>query len=410
MTMKISRVSLILAGAAALLFLMAGGTASAASSNTTAQSIMVFNNDGNGQLELGSQQFVLLGSETWSYDNAAAKTYFTNAWDGNAPPSPTCTGPGCAPGNTTWIPNYCPTPSAPGAPAALANKLNPVVGQNACTFFDGGMLSGDTYTQDVTVDGSCNVCQPCSGSGGGCGTSTACPTISGQKYKAASVNANFKFTYTYNITPTTNPVAARTAWNLDSSNNSPAHVEVSADVASQSTLRKGANDCTATTCSPGSTWKFKASHTIIDASGLRVTGMKVGVYDSNNMLVGTEKVQGTDFTLSLGTADYFYAQNAGVFGDPTQLLNNALVSDIQQGDVCTAGGNRDDQCGNDAVPGEKAVMNAPVGFDIATEGNYTLRVGGTVKGNAGTLDQPFSVCSSLTINAGSCSTATNNCQ
>src|SRR5262245_47465314 len=88
----------------------------ALAANTTAQSIMVFNNDENGQLELAAPQFVLLGSETWSYDNDAAKTYFTNAWDGNNPPTPTCTGPGCAPGNTSWIPNYCPTPAAPGAP------------------------------------------------------------------------------------------------------------------------------------------------------------------------------------------------------------------------------------------------------------------------------------------------------
>jgi hypothetical protein len=177
-----------------------------------------------------------------------------------------------------------------------------------------------------------------------------------------------------------------------------------------STLRKGANDCTATTCSSGS-WKFKASHTITDASGLRLTGMKVGVYDSNDGLVGTEKVQGTDFAFSLGTGEYFYAQNAGTSGDTNQLLNGALVSDIQQGDVCTTGGgNRDDHCGNDAVLGEKAVMDAPVGFDLSTEGDYTLRVSGTVKGNAGTVNQSFSVCSSLTISAGSCSTATNNCQ
>jgi hypothetical protein len=199
--------------------------------NTTAQSIMVFNNDTNGQLDLAAQQFVLLGSETWSYDNDAAKTYFTNAWDGNAPPSPTCNGTGCAPGDLTWIPNSCPTPPAPGGPAMDANKLNPVVGQNSCTFFDGGTLSGDTYTQDVTVNGDCSVCQPCTG-GGSCGGSLmACPTIGTQKYKLVDKNANFKFTYSYNITPITNPVEARTAWNLDSNNNSPAHVDVSAKVA-----------------------------------------------------------------------------------------------------------------------------------------------------------------------------------
>jgi hypothetical protein len=55
-------------------------------------------------------------------------------------------------------------------------------------------------------------------------------------------------------------------------------------------------------------------------------------------------------------------------------------------------------------------MDAPVGFDLTAEGNYSLRVSGTVKGNAGTANQPFSVCSSLTINAGSCGTPINNCQ
>ena len=56
-----------------VLLLVATNGLALAGPNTTAQSIMVFNNDENGQLELSAEQFVLLGTETWSYDRDEAR-------------------------------------------------------------------------------------------------------------------------------------------------------------------------------------------------------------------------------------------------------------------------------------------------------------------------------------------------
>src|SRR5215510_1849400 len=61
--MKRNRILSILSLAVMLAVLVP--VANVLAANTTAQSIMVFNNDANGQLELAAQQFVLLGSETW---------------------------------------------------------------------------------------------------------------------------------------------------------------------------------------------------------------------------------------------------------------------------------------------------------------------------------------------------------
>jgi hypothetical protein len=55
--------------------------------------------------------------------------------------------------------------------------------QQDCTFWNGGTLTGSTYTQSVTVNG-----------------------LNGK--------GNWTFTYNYVITPTENPVPARTAWYL----------------------------------------------------------------------------------------------------------------------------------------------------------------------------------------------------
>jgi hypothetical protein len=124
---------LALGGVALLLLLTSGPSAFAA---TTAQSVMF-----NSTLPT---EFVIEQSETWAFDSPTARTFYSNAWDGN-PPTVTCTGGGQG---------GCQTPPpTPLAPAPDSSKVTPVANGEKCTFFfNGGTLTGTgTYTQTVTV-------------------------------------------------------------------------------------------------------------------------------------------------------------------------------------------------------------------------------------------------------------------
>ena len=111
----------------------------ATAQTTTAQSAMFANT--------ASGNFIITGTEVWSYNKDTAATYFSNAVSSG--PVVTCNG----------NPTNCATtnqPAAPGAPAPESNKLNASVNSQSCAFWDGTLLTltGDTtYKQFVTING-----------------------------------------------------------------------------------------------------------------------------------------------------------------------------------------------------------------------------------------------------------------
>jgi len=387
--MKLNRVFVILAGVAALVFLVVSGTALA--QTKTAQSAM-FENSASGT-------FVITGGQVWEYNKDTAATYFTNELDTTVAPTVGCTGSGCAPGNPAWIPNYCPTPSSPSAPDPQDNQVNHVLGQNSCTFFDGGILTGDTYTQDTaSISGDCSVCEPCN-AGSGCGTSTACPTISGQKYKLTTKNASFKYTYTYDITPTTtDPVAPHTAWDLQSDSTAAAKVGVAGFFAGQSTQLKSATR--------SENWTFKASHTMLDSLGAsRLVGATATITDASDAVICTLPI----VTSVVSGQDFTYLGNAGRNGIVANLFDNGIapngtVNAIQGGVSVALNGKTDDFAGNNGTGGDKAVIDtgSTGTCSISTEGEYTLNVTGTLKGVSGSSSLAVAVSSSICISAESC--------
>jgi len=329
---------------AIVVVLALGSTPVLAQSITTAQSVM-FATEMTGN-------FVMRETEAWEFDHAGAKTFFTNAWNGLAP-SIECEGNSadCVATNK---------PATPAAPAPDPYRLNPVAGRNACTFWAGGGLAGGTYTQTVFLNGK-------------------------------KGDGLWKFTYMYLITPTFSSVPPRTAWELQSSNDSAAVVTLSGYVAAQATQKASS------TGKKKSDWTFKTSHTLLNGDGTaRIASLQASLaWDGGQ--VGTLLA----YALESGI-DYFYRSNAGSNGPTGQLVDGGTVSAIQNGRVGSPRANFDDFAGNNGTLGDRAVL-APVSWAIPDAGQYTLTVSGTVKGVAGSLDQTFAVSKVISVSAGECS-------
>ena len=393
-----------------------GNNAVAWAASQTAQSAMV-------DVSLDSANYVIDEKITWTFHGDTAAQYFTNLWD-EAAPVVTCTGSGCAPGNTTWIPNSCPTPTAPLAPPIpIADKVwdshggqNDVVGKNACTFFAGGALEGDSYTQSVTVNGDCSVCEPCN-AGSGCGTNVACPTIGTQKYRLVSKNANFKFEYTYNLTPTTD-VDPHTAWTSVEENGT-VDIGFSGFVVSESFLKQT------------SPTRNKYSFTMIDGGVTRARNVFATLQQSdgnggwtdsasinlNDLDLDTDTVNDA-LSITPATVDFEYYANAGVFGNsavygalhaPDGKAPNFVVG-ILKGTPNGPGEPEftytDNFAGNNNDLASGAVHLGLFGDAFAglTEaGTFQIVVTGNLKENGANRLLPFSVTSNtINIGIGSC--------
>jgi hypothetical protein len=303
--------------------------------------------------------FAIVETQTYQLNIATASALFTNTWDGNAP-SVSCTGSPTACSN--------PAPPAPPAPAPDPNVLagpntkgnighDGIVGDNKCTLLNGGTLTSGTYTQTVKVS---------VGSG--------------------ATGRTYTYTYTYNVTPTSNPVAALTAWDLVNDNGGGlAHVDVGANIAGESALSSAKHD-------------LKYSFSIVDGDGNRVQNLVVTVTDVNtSAVVGTFPAGSTVVTNAPGALvgdpgalDFLYTTNAGSNG-VTSLLTNGDARTILNTD--SFAGNQNGGADGSALAW--AVMDT-VGLDLGP-GDYTVTLTGVVKGNSASANLPFSVSQTLHI-------------
>jgi hypothetical protein len=319
----------------------------AASSVSNAQSIMV-------SLQLDGP-FLIQGEKTYEFDKDEAATYFTNVVTSG--PIVTCAGnaTNCALANK---------PAQPAVPAVDPNEVKQVLGPNGCTFWDGGDLSvkfpQSTYKRSVTLNG-----------------------LNG--------NGNWKFEWTYTVA-TTATVAGETAWDLVSSTGGFVNPSVSGSIYGLSTQARtgGAGN-----------WGLKASFSMADPAGTRVSGLTATVYDVNNVVVGAPVNPGTTLGLPF---DVLYVPNAGTFGASGQLFENANASQIVMG-VAFANDlmRRDDFKGNDSDLAEPAnILSTGLG-QLTAAGDYVVKLTGSVKSNSVTgFAQTFSTSESLKIYAGTC--------
>lgn len=338
---------------------------------TTAQSAMIESNT--------SSSIVINQTETWEWDLKAAKTYYTNAWDGN-PPVVTCSGGGKD--------GCLSAPATPAAPESRDNFVNRIANSEQCTFFDGGMLSSsDTYVQQVNVRVN-------SGPQAGRGT--------------------WQFTYTYIIAPATpGYVDAHTGWNLNDSSGAgeSAPVVIDATLLGQSVLQnpaRGKRD-----------WSRKYSFTLLDALGnSHITDLKVKLTGYNADGDQVEPIeQSANHTLFANLLypddDFLYTGNAGESGQAMLLAarpidvhySQAWISGILDGVVPAFDGGVDDFAHNDSYVGytgtvHKAVME-PVTFNLAP-GCYTATISANVKDVASSMNLNISGSKNVNISAGEC--------
>ncbi len=355
---------LALGGVVAAGLLFAAGTAQAAKS-TNAQSLSFS--------LTSSDDFVLTDTEFWAYDEAEARTYFSNTQVGD--PVITCTPSNranCQPANK---------PATPAAPPPIPQRLNPPVNNNKCVFFSGGTLMRvrdefRDYKQALTVD---------------LGT--------------GNQRVTWRFEWTYQVRvirdedgnfPTVGP---QTAWVLESTD--PADgvpITASGWMAGQSTQNQ-----------TGKNARFKTSHTLIDGFGaarLENAGIKLTSAGEELGRVELGLPGFPNYSVNQNE-NFYYTTNAGTYNSPPGLLVLAgHVNDIQNGLlVADDGVTRDNFPGNDNQGGDRIVFGTedPQNGEalelgtIDTPGSYTVTLFGFLKGNPGEIDSGFEASKQINV-------------
>ena len=327
----------------------------AAAPSQTAQDVMVKN-------VLDNTAFQIIGTITYAFDKDCAEANYTagtGTWDGN---TPTCTGGGpggvnCAPGNQPAV------PPAPAPPDTGPNSIKNHAQGDRCTYFCGGTLSGWNYTQTATVNG-------------------------------ANGRGNWTFTYNYSSSPNTATVAAGDCWSCEETGGT-VDVGFSGFVASESYLN---NRNTGTT---------KYSFTLLDSLGasrvLGVTAQLQSFDGANWNNVGSPLTFTNPLPVTSTVNDYLYFGNAGVFGNSSvfsQLHANGGGKPATNVSAILLEDNFINN-NNDLTNGNVHEADFSRSFTGLTQaGTYRVVISGTVKDNAGSGFESFSVTSNSTIIGG----------
>jgi hypothetical protein len=342
---------------------VAFGCATAAAQTQTAQSAMV-------NIELASESFEIDGTITWTFERGVhqepdtAMGAYTNVVTGG-PTLTACNGSAanCAATNAPSEANI-----AAAAPLPDEVKLQQHAQAQRCTFFFGGTLSGDTYTQSATLAGA-------NGRGG------------------------WVYEWSYTIAPVTSAVDAYTAWSSEETGGT-VDINFSGFVASESFMKQSN--------------KNKFSFTMVDGGVSRARGLMASLTG-----VGTIDLTDTDtngdaindaVAIVAAPADFSYFGNGGVFGNtsvygalhaatykPANMVTNILTG-------VNDGANSDNFAGNNNDLAAGNVHIAPFGNTFAgltQAGDYTISVSGILKGNNSLATANFSVASNL-ISIGGC--------
>jgi hypothetical protein len=293
----------------------------------TAQSAMV-------QVNLDNANYVIEGTITWKYDRDAAETYYDNVL---------VSGPVITVGTGAQ-------PATPAAPAPDANKLQQHAQAERCTFFLGGTLASDTYTQTVNATRS------------------------------------WKFTWTYNITPKVTSVAAKTQWSSEETGGS-VTIGTSGFVSSESYMVQANKKDKYSFTLTGSDGSSRVSDVVVKLQKLTAGGWA----DVASSELGTLAVS--------ASGDYRYSGNAGTFGDAT-VVNKLHTGTGEQVSVILTS---DSFTNNDAdiAAGNVHQANFQASFPgIAEQGTYQLVVSGVIKGNSAAASQSFAVISNQVVIGG----------
>jgi hypothetical protein len=199
-------------------------------------------------------------------------SYYTNQWNGIIP-TPSCTGGGA---------NGCVTaPAPPPAPAPAPLEVQQQAQSDRCTFFSGGTLGGNSYTQSVTV----NVTPPA----------------------PAAERGNWQYTFTYVIAPT-QVVGPETAWTSETTGGT---VDLGFDgfVASESFLKQATRSKYSFTMLEGGLTRARVVTATLMKDSTALASLDLNNVDTDQDLVN-------DGLAVVGAVDDFsYFGNGGIFGN-----------------------------------------------------------------------------------------------
>jgi hypothetical protein len=331
----------------------------------------------------GEGDFIITQNEVWKYCNgpdgctdvdgnavSPASSYFTNAWDGNAP-TVSCD-----------FPTRCTslgTPPSPGVPSPDASWVvgpghgqSDACGKNKCNFWNGAALDGVVYTQTATATAG-----------------------SGNQKRTAT------YTYTYKVLPVAASYAAKTAWFLfRRSGGTTATITLNAYIAGESLVVNNTFPCKSNV--PGTAACGKISFNLgvpgyytpssLNIADSRVQNLKIEVKQGDNVvntIYPEHEIQaGTPF----GSLTFTYATNAGSNGNVEYLQNGDAKTIMLSNDVPGGGFGPTDL--------EWGVMT-PVQLSLGA-GNYSVTLTGEVKTNSALASLPFSVTNEIHVSAESC--------
>jgi hypothetical protein len=317
----------------------------------TAQDVMV-------KTVLDNSVFQISGTTTFTFDKDCAESNYTasaGVWNGIPA---TCSGSAanCAEANRPD------TPPAPAPPDTGPDSIKNHAQADHCTYYCGGTLLSWNYTQTQTVKGKNNT------------------------------NGNWTFTYNYSTSPNTATVAAGTCWSCEETGGT-VDVGFTGFVSSESFLKQ-------------SNGRTKYSFTLLDSLGVsRVLGATAQLQKFNGTTwdnVGDPIAFTDPLPVTSTTADYLYFGNVGVFG------NSAVFNQLH----ATGGGkpatnvsaillednfvNND----NDLANGNVHEADYSGSFTLTQDGSFRITISGSVKDNAGTGAEVFSVSSNDIIIGG----------
>lgn len=292
---------------------------------------------------------MLVQNQIYNYNEATAASFFTNAWDGNAP-TVTCTGPGCST-----------PPAAPAAPPADPSKVSQqLLQKNRCNFWSGLPLEGTTYTRNATIQ-----------------------TGSGRS------GATYTYAFTYVVSAPLEP--PQTAWDLlqETGDGTAAPVTVDADIAGESAMVS--NRFRTPKYSFSLNYTYTDPVTLLPVQGNRVTDLVVTLDQGTASEVAVATTSALVYPI-----DFAYQTNAGTNGN-TALLKDGDARTILNTD--SHDGNNDGGADGSALA---LALMQPVAFTVPV-GDHTITLTGTVKDNTASLTSTsFSVGQTVHVHAEQC--------
>jgi hypothetical protein len=338
--------------------------------------------------------YVIDGTITWSFDRGThhepgtAMTFYTNT----VTSGPVLTTSSCGQNNINCLPGNQPaTPAAPSATGQVGEiQVQQQAQQDHCVFFNGGTLGSRTYEQSVTLDGN-------------------------------NGRGNFKFTWTYTVAPGVAndvdgdiagvQVSPHTAWTSEVTGGT-VDVDFSGAISSESFLKQSSKSKYSFTMLENGLSRARNVTATLQVSDGNGGWTNVGSpINLNNIDTNGDSVPDA-LAVTSASSDFSYFGNAGVFGNaavysalhaplggkPANLVSNILTG------TSDGSSNIDDFAGNNNDLGAGNVHVAPYASSfpgLTDSGAYRVVISGTIKGNGGSADFPFSIASSL-IQIGGC--------